>query len=96
MMDIVGCTLEVLKAKESRKDSYKNRKWEALHQAIERTTSTIRKAARRSSLLTSSTAEVLISPLKSPRRLLPRLRSDDRVTLSTLQASLVGEGALAA
>ncbi len=94
MMDIIGRTLEVLKTKQNRVDSYKNRKWDGIHQAIETTTKTIRKAARRSSLLTLSTAEVLISPLKSPRKKLARLKSDDRVTLSSIQSSL--QGALAA
>ncbi len=88
MMDIVGCTLEVLKTKQNRADSYRNRKWDGVHQAIETTTNTIRKAARRSSLLTVSTAEVLISPLKSPRKRLARLKSDDRVTLTSIQKSL--------
>lgn len=95
-MDIVGCTLEVLKARQNRRDSYNNRKWDGLHQAIEKTTKTIKKAARRSSLLTSTTADVLLSPIKSPRRLLPRLKSDDRVTLGNLQSSLNGAGAVAA
>lgn len=95
MMDIVGRTLEVLKTKQNRADSYRSRKWEGIHQAIETTTKTIRKAARRSSLLTVSTAEVLISPLKSPRKKVARLKSGDRVTLSSIQRSLEG-AALAA
>lgn len=97
MIEIVGRTLEVLKTKEHRSDSYRNRKWDGINQAIETTTSTIRKAARRSSLLTASTAQVLMSPLKTPRKKLARLRSDDRVTLSNMRSSLVVvEGAVAA
>lgn len=95
-MDIVNCTMEVSRTQECRIETNKNRKWDAVHAAIEKTTKTIKKAARRSSLLTASTAEVLISPLRAPRKKIGRLRSSDKVTLKNMQTALIGDGAQAA
>lgn len=99
IMDIVNATMEVAKIQEDRADSHRNRKWDGVNQVIEKTKRTIGKAARRSSLLTASTAEVLISPLRgSPRKKIGRLRSSDKVTvtLHNMQTSLAGKNALAA
>jgi hypothetical protein len=56
MVALMERTLEVAKDKTSRQDSIRNRKWDAIHATIEKTTRKIRKAGRRSSLLNSGKA----------------------------------------
>ena len=51
MIEIVGCTLEVLREKRCRRDSIRNKKWDLIHEAIETTARKIKKVARRGSLL---------------------------------------------
>lgn len=54
MTDIVGATLEVLKDKQNREESIKSKKWDGVNAAIENTTRTMKKVARRSSLIATA------------------------------------------
>jgi hypothetical protein len=69
MFQIVECTLEMLRERCLRADSIRNRKWDAIHGIIENTTRTLRKAARRSSLLGAAkkgSPKICRSPKLSP------------------------------
>ena len=54
MTEIVGATLEVLKDKQNREESIKSKKWDGVNAAIENTTRTMKKVARRSSLIATA------------------------------------------
>jgi hypothetical protein len=73
MEEIVTCALQANQVKHSRMESIRNMKWDGFHHAIETTTRTLKKVARRSSLLASvplrrraSMLQGLSTPKKDP------------------------------
>jgi hypothetical protein len=52
MVDIVAATLEVLEIKQLREESVRNKKWDGVNAALENTTRTLKRVARRGSILT--------------------------------------------
>lgn len=81
MNEIVGATLQVLECKQSREESIRNMKWDGVNAAIENTTRTLKKVARRSSLLAAA-------PIKMSRRgSLPSLTPVVMVKPSTQSSS---------
>ena len=54
MTEIVGATMEVIKDKQNREESIRSKKWDGVNAAIENTTRTMKKVARRSSLIATA------------------------------------------